>query len=632
MNPQFSQPGGSVSKDVNKQSIARTLGIKSNEVAYLKAGISLSGYKALYDKETQLCFWMGTATGTITSWSVSGTTLNLVSTGGTFSLVQAKAGDWITPSTLSVAMGQSVADLLYNTFTLKGLKVKTDGTDQTTQLQTAINTAALYGGVIDGAGATVTVSAGIVIDLHKAGLKNTTIAYTYSNGVAPTSAVYILSLEGNAPSPTASTKMVMERVSVIGPTSRDTAPVYAYLCNPTSNIANALIDNCSASQVKSAIVFGSNSYLINFSNFTCTRYDVALTDTVVTGRETSINNAGENIRFHAGTFANGNSFAVLNGIEVTLSFSQTSFDYNGGKLGTNIKQWILGRQGINLFFTNCHFESGNVNDGITDNYFHTTAPANVTITGGWMVFGNTTYNDCPYFFYDATQGKSTFSLEGTRLFGLSIKKWASILPNKFLPAINYDASLTRATISDKSRLTIDQNFAKSIIVDDWYVGGTRTSKVDSNQASIALATTTDGDGNSIKALALSRKPSSPASVVSLNCKRPNNAFGPSVTFNIKADTEMTLSSPIFVTVYLVKGNGIRDAYGVEGITDIISTWVTNITSLSTTPQAITVRGSLGSSSTFIGYDTMIVSFNINALPNATPTVYITDVNVQQPWG
>lgn len=53
MNPQFSQPKGSVSKETNKDSIARKFGCKKSEVLYAKAGSVLTGYKVIYDKVTQ---------------------------------------------------------------------------------------------------------------------------------------------------------------------------------------------------------------------------------------------------------------------------------------------------------------------------------------------------------------------------------------------------------------------------------------------------------------------------------------------------------------------------------------------------------------------------------------------------
>lgn len=86
MNPQFSQPGGSVSKDVNKQSIARVYGVKMSEVAYLKAGLLVNSYKVLYDKTTQTCWYRGVATGTVVSWLIENQTSSVTTDNGVFLL------------------------------------------------------------------------------------------------------------------------------------------------------------------------------------------------------------------------------------------------------------------------------------------------------------------------------------------------------------------------------------------------------------------------------------------------------------------------------------------------------------------------------------------------------------------
>ncbi|AUV59232.1 colanic acid degradation [Klebsiella phage vB_KpnM_KpS110] len=93
MNPQFSQPGGSVSKDVNKQSIARTLGIKTSEVAYLKVGVSIAGVKTLFDSSSQLAFRNVNSTGNVVSWSVQNNVLTLVTTTGNFTLYLSRIWD-----------------------------------------------------------------------------------------------------------------------------------------------------------------------------------------------------------------------------------------------------------------------------------------------------------------------------------------------------------------------------------------------------------------------------------------------------------------------------------------------------------------------------------------------------------
>lgn len=86
MDNMFTQPRGSVSKDVNKQSIARVFGVKVSEVAYLKAGLAVDSYKILYDEATQTCWYRGIATGTVVSWVVNADTLALTTNNSNFTL------------------------------------------------------------------------------------------------------------------------------------------------------------------------------------------------------------------------------------------------------------------------------------------------------------------------------------------------------------------------------------------------------------------------------------------------------------------------------------------------------------------------------------------------------------------
>lgn len=85
MNPQFSQPGGSVSKETNKESIARKFGCKKSDVVYAKAGQTLTGYKVIYDKVSQRSYALPSniASGTTITSLVDGV---LVHSGGTVDL------------------------------------------------------------------------------------------------------------------------------------------------------------------------------------------------------------------------------------------------------------------------------------------------------------------------------------------------------------------------------------------------------------------------------------------------------------------------------------------------------------------------------------------------------------------
>lgn len=96
MNNVFTQPSGPVAKQANKQAIARVFGIKNTEVGYLKGGMDLLNFKILYDPVSQLCFWKGSATGILNSWVIDESGLTISSSAGSFTLVQAQAGDHLS--------------------------------------------------------------------------------------------------------------------------------------------------------------------------------------------------------------------------------------------------------------------------------------------------------------------------------------------------------------------------------------------------------------------------------------------------------------------------------------------------------------------------------------------------------
>lgn len=82
MNKIFTQPTGPVAKQTNKQAIARKFGVKQSEVVYFTEGAVISGYKVIYDKETQRSYSLPTdiAPGT-TATSLTQTGILTHSTG-----------------------------------------------------------------------------------------------------------------------------------------------------------------------------------------------------------------------------------------------------------------------------------------------------------------------------------------------------------------------------------------------------------------------------------------------------------------------------------------------------------------------------------------------------------------------
>lgn len=90
MKDMFAQGGsGSTGIKTNKQAIARVFGVKQSEVAYIAVNTLVNDFIILYDKSTQTCWYKGTATGNVVSWTVSNNTLTLVTNTGTYPLVKA---------------------------------------------------------------------------------------------------------------------------------------------------------------------------------------------------------------------------------------------------------------------------------------------------------------------------------------------------------------------------------------------------------------------------------------------------------------------------------------------------------------------------------------------------------------
>ena len=83
---QITQPKGMVSKETNREAIARVFGLKKRQVGYLSTSTAVDSYTILYDEDTQTCWYRGSATGTPVSWSILEHTLTLTTNTGTYSL------------------------------------------------------------------------------------------------------------------------------------------------------------------------------------------------------------------------------------------------------------------------------------------------------------------------------------------------------------------------------------------------------------------------------------------------------------------------------------------------------------------------------------------------------------------
>lgn len=89
MNPKFSQPGGSVSKDVNRQSIARDNDTQLKKISILSLASAIDGFDILFDPQSEMSFYRGTATGTPISWNIISENLSLTTNTGTYNCLPA---------------------------------------------------------------------------------------------------------------------------------------------------------------------------------------------------------------------------------------------------------------------------------------------------------------------------------------------------------------------------------------------------------------------------------------------------------------------------------------------------------------------------------------------------------------
>lgn len=92
MTNKLTQPKGSVSKETNKESIARIFGIEKSSVGYISTSVLIDPYTILYDESTETCWYRGSATGSAISWSINNEILSLLTSSGTFNLQTANLG------------------------------------------------------------------------------------------------------------------------------------------------------------------------------------------------------------------------------------------------------------------------------------------------------------------------------------------------------------------------------------------------------------------------------------------------------------------------------------------------------------------------------------------------------------
>ncbi|MEM0655818.1 hypothetical protein AAFL31_29030 [Klebsiella huaxiensis] len=480
----------------------------------------------------------------------------------------------------------------------------------------------LGGYIINGGGRKLIVSATIEIDLSKVGLMNIDICSTILSATeAPT---YILELSGSKTSNTVKyTKNnigVMRNVTVSGQYLRDGSNINGVLIKPLVDLANIDIYSLTITKVNIGLVLGTNSYLITFSKLCIYNCNLCLADSVFSGTEKTIRNAGENIQFVSCSFANSNKVAGFYGMEAYITFDKCSFDYTGGRKYNKYVQWDIRKQGVTLNYINCHFESGNTSDSLNNYYFFTDKSVRINIHGGVMQFGNVKNNLCPYFFFDSS-GMADFSLEDTFVYGLGIKKWSNCSLRKFMPEINFGTSHVSAAIQDKNYLIQDGAFFKDSIVDDWfYIKNAEPDSIirDNLFKIVDKLTIDDKSCNFLKVTGVDN------GNLYLILNRPISKFSPFISFDIKSSKQQR--SSVNISLGLAKKNVSCNEQVLPVSIDVTSK--ANV-EVSENVNKVTLGNALTFESDYLLYDCIVLNVKFSNFNEAD--FFITNVIVNSPF-
>ena len=530
-------------------------------------------------------------------------------------------------------------DLKRNVTTLKALKITADGsTDQTEAFQEVLDSFAAQDEYwcIDGNGATLVISDMLTIDVARVGLRNMDIHHIVETS---STAVYAMKIDGSAFDDRRSKGRFAkwEGVRLYGAVNRNKSNVHGILIEPSNSIAQVVLQDIDVQRFNCGLVFASNTYLPIIRNWTIHNCYIcwattAYTTYLATGvMGPNLTNAGENIRFSDCLFSDSDIIMRPAGIEAFVHFLNTSFDYSGSTVDTSLVQAEGFRQGTSLFFTGCHFESGNAYDNWTGNFFKVNTSIAVFIAFSTFRASNT-YNAAPYFFYDeGTYGQ--FSIEDCNIWGQGVTWWSNRGLTRFYPMINVRSSAVRGYISEKSDLITDADFSLSSgssLVDNWHVvDGTRTAAVVSDVLSCEVVSHTDGAGITYSALKITKLKAPAGATLRLYVRAPRTDFAPLGHVSMCADSTITPAGVVSVAVGLAKTKGLLDAYGMPALTSVVPKLSMTVPSIGTTMTRINARGVLTKSDDNNGYDFIFLSVNLGGLA-AGDTVYITGVNIEIP--
>lgn len=232
----------------------------------------------------------------------------------------------------------------------------------------------------------------------------------------------------------------MKNVTFHGPGYRIDTNIHGLLLHMESqseSLRQMKFENVNVRDFNKGHVYGDHAYLITFENCNIWRCFTGLSDReIIEG--VALTDSGENIRYVDCLLDSLHQLWDLGTQELVLTFDKVSFDYTGR---TAVEKYTQGsyRGTHQITLRDCFIESGNVNAGWYGFGFYTTAASTLRIIGGIIRLVSTTYNNCPYFFYD-TSGLASFEIDGTTINGWGVKQWANTGLRKFRPNLKGETS------------------------------------------------------------------------------------------------------------------------------------------------------------------------------------------------
>ncbi|UVX31240.1 tail fiber protein [Klebsiella phage VLCpiA1b] len=406
----------------------------------------------------------------------------------------------------------------------------------------------------------------------------------------------------------------VDRLIIKDATRHTDSPVTAlHLTSDVNGAFSSVIFNgLNIASPKNGIAFGNHCYLVTFNNAHITAYS-DLTDAITAGLETTITDAGENYVFNAPVFSGTQIFNWDN--------IEGEFNVYGGS-GDFIKGGINKRSGFVLGWYGGHFEFNNV----YEKWFESSAVATVIFKPSRVLSVSGSATD---FFYDSSSSGNSLKVD------LDIGSWGGNTVGAMINTMlrsDRCASIQGFQPPVRGRLNrylVDGTFKESSIMDGWYAdaNASRTSRLVSDTTTLTRGTTTNGNGNTVGCLTMTKLSTVGSGFPSgshLICKVPRGDTPAHVKFKYTAPAD----TPITVTVRLVSiisidGNGVP-TFGKR----VITAAATTLTASTTEKEYVSSVG-LNVDSDYQRYDYVQVSISMfSAAANSAP-VSIYDVLINK---